>query len=120
MDKKELEKYRKTLEKEYARILKSLSDLKSNGLLNTERDSDLGGITTHPADLGTDNFERDLNLGLVTEENTSLREVEEALVRIDKGKYGRCEKCGAKIEVKRLTAVPQARHCFGCQAKMEF
>jgi RNA polymerase-binding protein DksA len=120
MDKKELEKYRKALEKEHSRIMKSISDLESNGSLNTERNSDLVGITTHPADLGTDNFERDLNLGLVTEENASLREVEEALARINKGSYGKCEKCGAKIEVKRLTAVPQARHCFGCQAKMEF
>ena len=120
MDKKELEKYRKALEKEYERILKSLSDLENNGLLNAERNSDLGGITTHPADLGTDNFERDLNLGLVTDENSSLREVEEALARINKGSYGKCEKCGAKIEVKRLTAVPQTRHCFGCQAKTEF
>ena len=120
MDKKELEKYRKALEKEYERILKSLSDLENNGLLNAERNSDLGGITTHPADLGTDNFERDLNLGIITEENASLREVEEALARINKGSYGKCEKCGTKIEVKRLTAVPQTRHCFGCQAKMEF
>ena len=120
VDKKELEKYRKALEKEYERILKSISDLENNGLLNAERNSDLGGITTHPADLGTDNFERDLNLGLVTEENASLREVEEALARINKGSYGKCEKCGMKIEVKRLTAMPQARHCFGCQAKMEF
>ncbi|MCX5641955.1 MAG: TraR/DksA C4-type zinc finger protein, partial [Candidatus Omnitrophica bacterium] len=116
----ELEKHRKALEKERERILKSISALENNGLLNAERNSDLGGITTHPADLGTDNFERDLNLGLVIEENNSLRATEEALARIDKGSYGKCEKCGAKIEVKRLTAVPQARNCFECQAKMEF
>ena len=120
MDKKELEKYRKALEEEHERILKSLSDLENNGLLNAERNSDLGGITTHPADLGTDNFERDLSLGIITEENASLREVSEALARIDKGSYGKCEKCGIKIEVKRLTAIPQTRHCLGCQAKTEF
>jgi len=120
MDKKELVKYRKALEKEYRRILKSLSDLEDNGLLNAERNSDLVGITTHPADLGTDNFERDLNLGLITEENAALREVEEALSRINHKNYGTCEKCGKKIEIKRLTARPQARYCFACQAKMEF
>ena len=119
MDKKELEGYRKALEKEHARVAKNLSDLENNGLLNTERNSDLAGITTHPADLGTDNFERDLNLGLVTEENTSLKEVEEAITRISKGDYGKCGKCGKKIDTKRLKALPQTRHCFRCQAKME-
>lgn len=120
MDKKELVKYRKALEKEHSRITKSISDLESNGSLNTERNSDLVGITTHPADLGTDNFERDLNLGLISDENTALKEVEEALGRITNGSYGKCEKCGKKIEAKRLTAMPQTRHCLGCQAKTEF
>lgn len=119
MEKKELEKYRKALEKERERILKSLSDLENNGLLNSDRHADLAGITTHPADLGTDNFERDLNLGLVTEENTSLKEVEEAISRVAKGTYGKCGRCGKKIEAKRLSALPQTRYCFSCQAKME-
>ncbi len=119
MEKKALEKYRKALEKERERILKSISNLKSNGLLNSERNFDLAGIPTHPADQGTDNFERDLNLGLVTEENAALQEVEAALERIAMGIYGKCAKCGKKIESKRLDALPQTRYCFSCQAKTE-
>ena len=119
MDKKELEKYHKALEKEHDRITKSLSDLEDTGLLNSERSSELSGITTHPADLGTDNFERDLNLGLVTKESTSLEEVEDALSRIAKKTYGKCEKCGRKIETKRLDVLPQTRCCLRCQTRME-
>ena len=119
MERRALTKYRKALEKERERIIKSISDLEENGLLNSERNADLAGITTHPADQGTDNFERDLNLGLVTEENTSLQEVEEALGRIAKDTYGKCEKCGKKIEPKRLNVLPQTRYCFSCQAKIE-
>ncbi|MFH0797031.1 MAG: TraR/DksA C4-type zinc finger protein [Candidatus Omnitrophota bacterium] len=118
MNKKDLEKYRKALEKEKGRFLKSFNDLEESQF-NTERATEPTGVTTHPADLGTDNFERDLNLGLLSDSNLSLQEVEEALARIAKGIYGKCEKCGREIEVKRLAVVPHTRYCFACQTKME-
>ncbi|HNQ35490.1 MAG TPA: TraR/DksA C4-type zinc finger protein [bacterium] len=119
MEKKTLERFRKALEKERDRLLKSLEGLEKAGSLNTERDTEKSGITTHPADQGTDNFERELQLGLVTEENTSLQEVEEALARIESKTYGRCESCGCAIESKRLMVLPHARYCLGCRTKME-
>ncbi|MCF7906717.1 TraR/DksA family transcriptional regulator [Patescibacteria group bacterium] len=45
----------------------------------------------------------------------SLKEIESALGKINKGKYGLCESCGKKIEQKRLTILPTARYCLVCK-----
>jgi len=46
---------------------------------------------------------------------TRLRDINLALEKIAKGKYGRCEKCGQEIEEKRLEIYPAARFCMKCQ-----
>jgi DnaK suppressor protein len=46
---------------------------------------------------------------------TLLREVEEALRRIEHGTYGLCQECGEPISAKRLQAVPWAKFCVRCQ-----
>jgi len=43
-----------------------------------------------------------------------LRDIEAALARIDRGAFGRCERCGGAIGRQRLRAVPEARHCITC------
>ena len=45
-----------------------------------------------------------------------LRQIENALQRIEAGKYGNCESCGEEISIKRLKAVPQANLCIKCAA----
>ncbi|MCE9671623.1 TraR/DksA C4-type zinc finger protein [Myxococcus stipitatus] len=45
-----------------------------------------------------------------------LRDIEAALARIDRGAFGRCERCGGAIGRHRLRAVPEARHCITCAA----
>lgn len=50
----------------------------------------------------------------------TLREVDQALERIDKGEYGVCEECGDPISIKRLNAVPWARRCLECQESRSF
>jgi DnaK suppressor protein len=47
-----------------------------------------------------------------------LREVEEALQRLSRGAYGRCEECGEEIAAKRLQAIPWARCCVSCQEQL--
>jgi len=46
---------------------------------------------------------------------TQLRQVEDALKRLELGDYGRCLGCGGAIPLKRLEAVPWARFCVACQ-----
>ncbi|MBI2237416.1 MAG: TraR/DksA C4-type zinc finger protein [Actinobacteria bacterium] len=62
-------------------------------------------------------FERDEHQELVGLLARSLREVEDALMRLDRGTFGRCEECGRPIPVDRLRALPRARLCVRCQRR---
>ncbi len=69
---------------------------------------------THMADQGTENFQREFASQLRSIEYHSLREIDDALARIDQGTYGLCEKCGEPIPFARLEVVPYARVCMKC------
>jgi len=60
-------------------------------------------------------------MGFVMSNNmmANLKEVEEALDRIEKNRYGKCLHCGEEISLKRLEVLPFARYCVPCQEKME-
>ena len=53
---------------------------------------------------------------LEQQEERELAEVEQALERIEQGRFGTCERCGGAIGRQRLLAVPEARHCLGCSS----
>ena len=118
MNKKEKARHIRLLEKERAKILTSLVGMQKNALLS-DRPVEPAGITSHPADQGTDSFERDLNLGLVTEEHEVLQKINDAVNRVERGVYGKCESCGGNIGAQRLAALPYARNCLACQEKEE-
>jgi len=69
-------------------------------------------------DAGTDAFDRDFALSLVSSEQEALNEIEEALLRIKQGTYGICEVTGEPIAKERLSAVPFAR--YSVQGQVEF
>jgi len=71
------------------------------------------------ADAGTDAFDRDFALSLVSSEQEALNEVEEAILRIKEGTYGVCEVTGKTISKDRLAAVPFARYSVEGQAEFE-
>ncbi len=75
---------------------------------------DLSSHRTHIADQGTENFQREFASQLRSIEARSLREIDEALNRMDQGRYGICEKCGKPIPLARLEVVPYARFCMKC------
>ncbi len=70
------------------------------------------------ADGGTDAFDRDFALSLVSNEQEALNEVEEAIQRMKDGTYGVCEVTGEPIDKERLTAVPFAR--FSLEGQKEY
>ena len=71
---------------------------------------DLSSMPTHPADVGTDNFEQEFTLGLLESERILLGEIDDALLRIQKGTYGTCLGTGEPIGKARLTARPWAKY----------
>jgi len=73
----------------------------------------------HPAELGTETFERELELTTLTIVEGELEDIDDALRKLDEGTYGICEECGKPIDEARLEAVPWARYCVVDQAKLE-
>lgn len=77
------------------------------------------GMATHMADLGSDNFRHDLELGLLSGEGDVILMIDEALQKIKDSEYGICIECGCEISPGRLEAKPYARFCTKCKAMYE-
>ena len=73
----------------------------------------------HMADLGSDTWEQELTLGLIENERGLLREIDEALERIEDGTFGICLATGKPITKARLRAKPWAKYCIGYARKRE-
>ncbi|MGH7971333.1 MAG: TraR/DksA family transcriptional regulator [Limisphaerales bacterium] len=74
---------------------------------------------THMADAGTDSYDRDFALGMLSSEQDALYEIDEALDRIRNGTYGTCEVTGKRIEAARLEAVPWTRFSADAERQLE-
>jgi len=89
-----------------------------NGLAQ-ESAQELAGYSLHMADSGTDNFDRDFALSLLSSDQDAVYEIEEALKRIEKKTYGVCELTGKPIPRARLEAIPWTRFTVEAQAQLE-
>jgi DnaK suppressor protein len=85
------------------------------GRLQKDASGDLSGYAIHLADVASDNYERELSLGLAANERELLRKIDNALHRLKDRNFGCCDSCGKDISIKRLTAVPYADMCIKCQ-----
>ncbi len=89
-----------------------------NGLAK-ESAQELPGYSLHMADSGTDNFDRDFALSLLSSDQDAVYEIEEALKRIEKKTYGVCELTGKTIPKARLEAIPWTRFTVEAQGQLE-
>ncbi|MHC4124467.1 MAG: TraR/DksA family transcriptional regulator [Planctomycetota bacterium] len=80
---------------------------------------DLSLMPIHMADLGTDNYEQELAVGLMDSERKLIREIDEALNRIEEKSYGNCLATGKLISKARLKAKPWAKYCMKYARKLE-
>ncbi|HDL77187.1 MAG TPA: hypothetical protein ENG36_00270 [Lentisphaerae bacterium] len=103
------------------RIIDEIRFLSADNLARSQREAtgDLSGYGLHMADQGTDNFDRDFAVNLVSSEQDVLYEIDEALQRLEAGTYGKCENCGEYIDKERLEALPFARLCIRCKTEQE-
>jgi RNA polymerase-binding transcription factor DksA len=70
-------------------------------------------------DAASDVYEREKTLAIIQTLEKKLVSLDRALRAIEKGGYGICEICGAKIDPERLAVMPQATTCVKCQQKLE-
>src|SRR6266481_9056403 len=89
-----------------------------NGLAK-ESAEEMSSYSLHMADSGTDNFDRDFALSLLSSDQDAMYEIEEALKRIEKNTYGICELTGKQIPKARLEAIPWTRFTVQAQAQLE-
>jgi len=80
---------------------------------------DLSSFSSHMADNGTDTFDRDFALSMLSSEQEALSEIEAAIRRIYDGTYGICEITGEAIDMERLEAVPFTRCSLAGQLEQE-
>jgi len=104
----------------YHRLLELRDQLQRqmNGLAK-ESAQEMAGYSLHMADSGTDNFDRDFALSLLSSDQDAIYEIEEALKRIEKSTYGVCELTGKPIPRTRLEAIPWTRFTVQAQAQLE-
>lgn len=114
LKKKDLDQFRELLLIKRAELVGDVSTLQQQALSENRREAagDLSSMPIHMADLGTDNYEKEFTLGLIESQRTLLREIDEALGRIDDGTYGICEATGKPIGKARLKAQPWVRFCY--------
>jgi RNA polymerase-binding transcription factor DksA len=100
-------------------ILESMHGVAQDTLRSRAEGSEASAFGMHQADAGSDAYDRDFALSLLSQEQDSLYEIEEALKRIQLGTYGICEISGKTIPVARLEARPFARYTVECQEEVE-
>ncbi|HEY2343418.1 MAG TPA: TraR/DksA C4-type zinc finger protein [Chthoniobacteraceae bacterium] len=100
-------------------ILDSMNGVAKDTLRSRAEGSEASAFGMHQADAGSDAYDRDFALSLLSQEQDALYEIEEALKRVEQGAYGVCEMSGKPIAHARLEAIPFARYTVECQAQIE-
>ncbi|MDD5349470.1 MAG: TraR/DksA C4-type zinc finger protein [Chthoniobacteraceae bacterium] len=100
-------------------MLDSMAGVAKDNLRSRAEGSEASAFGMHQADAGSDAYDRDFALSLLSQEQDALYEIEEALKRIDNGTYGICEISGKPIPHPRLEAIPFARYTVECQSQIE-
>ena len=117
VSKADMKKFQKMLFEERDRLVNSIRNIEEAS--RTESGHDNGADLSSFAETGTDNFNLETALNIASSESERLRDVLDALDRIEKGTYGICEGSGKPIPTKRLEAFPSARYCVEYQEQME-
>jgi YteA family regulatory protein len=121
MDSDELEQAAIRLQAEKRKLTGMIEKIEESGINHELGDStgELSAYDNHPADLGSEVFERSKDIALRDNENILVAAIEHALKNIKEGSYGQCEVCGSVIPAPRLKALPWATTCVDCQQKLD-
>ncbi len=120
LTKKEMLEYKKFILKRRSQILEDIEHISEDTKKSQkEASGDISGYSFHMADVATDTYDREFQLGIASNERKILYDLDEALKRIEEGTFGVCEDCSNVITKTRLKALPYARLCLRCQEKRD-
>lgn len=100
-------------------LLDSMNGVAKDSLRSRADGSEASAFGQHQADAGSDAYDRDFALSLLSSEQDSLYEIDQALKRIEDNNYGLCEISNKQIPHARLEAIPFARYTVECQSELE-
>lgn len=100
-------------------LLDSMNGVAKDTLRSRAEGSEGNAFGMHQADAGSDAYDRDFALSLLSQEQNSLYEIDEALKRLEEGTYGICQMSEVPIPKERLEALPFTRFTVQCQAELE-
>ena len=100
-------------------MVDSMAGVAKDNLRSLAEGSEASAFGMHQADAGSDAYDRDFALSLLSQEQDALYEIDQALKRIEMGTYGVCEMSGKAISHARLEAIPFARFTVECQSQLE-
>src|ERR1700722_5994684 len=121
MNKRDTEKFSTQLREMGKRIQGTAESAEDQARTATGGDA-AGGLSSAPmhlGDIGSEAYAQELGATLLANEQFLQSEILGALDRIEKGTFGRCENCGRAISRERLEALPYARYCITCSAKLQ-
>lgn len=116
MERKATEKFKELLLKQKREIEHTIGMMKENKAAEQDKYSptELSNYDNHPAEMGTEVFQVEMNNALRVHEEYILNEIDEALDRINEGTFGKCALCGKEIGTERLEVLPYAEVCIEC------
>jgi DnaK suppressor protein len=100
-------------------MVDSMAGVAQDTLRARAEGSEASAFGMHQADAGSDAYDRDFALSLLSQEQDALYEIDQALKRIELGSYGICEMCSKPISHARLEAIPFTRFTVDCQSQLE-
>ncbi len=118
LTKRELTHFQDLLLQKRAQILGDVDSIQTDQR-NKNGGGNLSNMPLHMADVGTDNYDQEFNLSLVESERQLLREIQDALMRLEKGYFGVCLESGKPIGKPRLEAKPWAKYCIDVAREKE-
>ena len=120
LTKEQIKQLRQLLITERAKVAEEIKSI-ARDVSTSPRDAsgDLSAYTVHLADMAADTYDRELSMNIVSTEQETLYQIDDALKRLDDGSYGICQLCNEPIAMSRLKAVPYASACIKCQRAKE-
>lgn len=112
MNKKDMTQFKKLLTQRRTELLNKVSAQK-------ERDSESDVIVGDEIDTASQNSEKEMYFELAAADKITLSDINDALAKIEKGSFGKCECCGCEIPLERIKAIPWVRYCIQCQEEAE-
>jgi RNA polymerase-binding transcription factor DksA len=100
-------------------MIAQMQGVTTTNLRSSGDDAQVSAFGMHQADAGSDAYEKDFALNILSQEQDALYEINAAIKRIEDGSYGVCEMSGQLIPLNRLEAIPFARFTIECQSQIE-